>query len=148
MNTKSSHNEKILESFNQLFSNLSERDKLDNEAKLLMFRFLDIIERKREKLGWTRKELAQSVGTSASYITQMMRGDKLINMNTLAKMQRALGIKFEISEKTSYYEKTKYLSSPVPDGKGMWYWKPFDNKSPGYDKNIKLPKTEPEKKIA
>jgi ribosome-binding protein aMBF1 (putative translation factor) len=145
---KSSNNEKILESFNRLFSNLSERDKLDNEAKLVMFRFLDIIERKREKLGWTRKELAESIGTSASYITQMMRGDKLINMNTLAKMQRALGIQFEISEKTSYYEKTKYLTYPVSDGKGMWYWKPFINKSPGYDKNINLPKTEPEKKIA
>ena len=107
MTTTSSNNDKILESFNALFSGLSEQDKLDNEAKLIMFRFLDIIERKREKLGWSRKELAKQVGTSASYITQLMRGDKLINMLTLAKMQNALSIKFEISEKVSYQDKPK-----------------------------------------
>ncbi len=104
---KSAKDDKILNAFNELFDNLTEKDKLDNEAKLIMFRFLDIVERKREKKNWSRKELAKKVGTSASYITQLMRGDKLINMLTLAKMQRALNIKFDISELVSYQEQTE-----------------------------------------
>ncbi len=148
MNTKSSNSDKILEAFNALFNNISEQDKLDNEAKLIMFRFLEVIEKRREKLGWTRKKLAQKIGTSASYITQLMRGDKLINMLTLAKMQRVLGIKFDISEKTSYSEKTKEIRTPYSDGTGMWFRKPFQNAEPDYDVYFNLPKPEPERKIA
>lgn len=148
MNTKLSNSDKVLESFNSLFADLTEEDILDNESKLIMFRFLDVIERKREQLGWTRKELAQKIGTSASYITQLMRGDKLINMNMLAKMQRALNINFEISEKSSYEEKTKEIVSPYSDGKGMWYWKSFQDTKPDYDAKTNLPETEHERKIA
>lgn len=148
MNTKSSNSDKILDAFNALFNNIPEQDKLDNEAKLIMFRFLEVIENRREKLGWTRKELAQKVGTSASYITQLMRGDKLINMHTLAKMQRVLDIKFDISEKTSYAEKTKEIKTPYSDGTGIWLWKPIKNAQPDYDTYTNLPKPEPVRKIA
>lgn len=140
MTTKSSNNDKILESFNSLFDNLSEQDKLDNDAKLIMFHFLDIIERKRDKLGWTRKQLGESIGTSASYITQLFRGDKLLNMPTLAKMQKALNLKFEISEKTSYKEMTQEVRPPVSDGKGMWFYKSFDK--PNYNSDKPIPKVE------
>jgi hypothetical protein len=69
-------------------------------------------------------------------------------MFTLAKMQRVLGIKFEISEKISYAEKTKEIRTPYSDGTEMWLWKPFKNAEPNYDVYINLPKPEPEKKIA
>lgn len=135
---RSTKNDKILNAFNELFNNLSEQDKLDNEAKLIMFRFLDIVERKREKLGWSRKELAKKVGTSASYITQLMRGDKLVNMQTLAKMQKALDIKFEITEIISYQEQTEIKIPPIGDGNGAWVWKKF--KRPDYENKGNIPK--------
>jgi transcriptional regulator with XRE-family HTH domain len=103
-----------------------------------MFRFLDIVERKREKRGWSRKELAKKVGTSASYITQLMRGDKLINMLTLAKMQKALNIKFDISELVSYQEQTEDKKPPVLDGKGFWIYKKIE--SPNYREKGNIPK--------
>ncbi|MGV8134075.1 MAG: helix-turn-helix domain-containing protein [Mangrovibacterium sp.] len=98
---------KIQEAFDQLSDQLSGQDKLDNDAKLIMFRFLSIIEEKCEALGLNRKQLAEKVGISPSYITQLYRGDKLVNMLTLAKFCKALGLEFEISEKKSYEAKTR-----------------------------------------
>ncbi|HDR52197.1 MAG TPA: XRE family transcriptional regulator [Mariniphaga anaerophila] len=135
---KSIKDDKILNAFNELFDNLSEQDKLENEAKLIMFRFLDIIERKRVKKKWSRKELAKKVGTSASYITQLMRGDKLINMLTLAKMQNVLDFKFDVSEIVSYHEQTEDKIPPITDGNGVWVYKKF--KSPNYDEKGYIPK--------
>lgn len=87
----------IVKGFSDLENQLTEEDHIKNEASLLMFRFLSIVEERCKSLGWNRAKLAQEIGTSPSYITQLFRGDKLVNMLTLAKMQRALGIGFEIS---------------------------------------------------
>ncbi|NCW88573.1 MAG: XRE family transcriptional regulator, partial [Chitinophagia bacterium] len=42
----------------------------------------------------TRKLLAQLIGTSPSYLTQVFRGDKPLNFMTLAKIQKALNVSF------------------------------------------------------
>lgn len=136
MNTKSFNPNEITAAFDQLFNGFSDQEKINNDARLIMFRFLDIIERKREAMGWNRKQLAEKVGTSASYITQLFRGDKLINMPTLAKLQKALDLEFEITEKKSYEEIiTDY--SPINDGKGIWVYYPFD--TPNYNLKEELP---------
>ncbi|MEI8114065.1 MAG: helix-turn-helix transcriptional regulator [Bacteroidia bacterium] len=139
MTTKLKTNEEIKNAFDQLFNQLSEQDRLENEANLLMFRFLSIIETKCEELGWNRKQLAEKVGTSASYITQLFRGDKLVNMTTLAKFQKVLGITFEIAEKKSYEETVKSYS-PISDGKGLWVYHKFG--IPNYDASEVLPEIE------
>ncbi len=124
MNTILNESQRIKEAFDELFNNRTEEEKIWTESRLLMFRFLSIIETKCEELGWTRKELASKVGTSASYITQLFRGDKLVNMITLAKFQKALGIEFDISEVHSY-EETVEAYSPVSDGQGFWVYHKF-----------------------
>jgi len=68
-----------------------------NEAKILMFAFLDKIQQVADKKGLKRKDLAKLIGTSPSYITQLFRGDKLINFTTLARFNKALGVEFNIS---------------------------------------------------
>jgi ribosome-binding protein aMBF1 (putative translation factor) len=146
MNMKSNNSDKIKNAFDELFNNRTPEQELEAEARLLMFRFLDIAERKREKLNWSRKELAQKVGTSASYITQLMRGDKLINMVTLAKMQKALSIKFDVSEIVSYQEQTEDVKTPISDGKGVWFYKPFDE--PNYNAKTNIPKIQPTEEAA
>lgn len=118
MNTKLKTNKEIQEAFDQLSVELSEQDKLENDANILMFRFLSIIEKKCEILGLNRKQLAKKIGTSPSFITQLYRGDKLVNMLTLAKFQRALKLEFEISEKKSYEEKIREYT-PIGDGQGV-----------------------------
>ncbi len=102
MNTESYPNQKIEQAFDDLFASRSAEEVIEDEAALLMFRFLSIIETKRKKLRWTRRQLAEKIGTSPSYLTQLFRGDKLINMLTLAKFEKALNIDFEITEKRSH----------------------------------------------
>jgi len=139
MTTTLKTNKEIQDAFDQLSDQLSEQDMLENDANLLMFRFLSIIEEKCEALGLNRKQLAEKVGTSASYITQLYRGDKLVNMTTLAKFQKALGLEFEITEKKSYEEKVKDYS-PVSDGKGLWVYHNFGK--PNYNTSENLPELE------
>lgn len=132
-------NKEIQDSFDQLSDQLSEQDKLENDANLLMFRFLSIIEDKCEALGLNRKQLAQKVGTSPSYITQLFQGDKLVNMITLAKFQKALNLEFKVIEKKSYEEEVKNYS-PVGDGNGFWVYRKFDK--PDYNAIEQLPELE------
>lgn len=136
MTTKLKNNEEIKNAFDQFFGQISEQDQLENDANLLMFRFLSIIETRSEELGWNRKQLAEKVGTSASYITQLFRGDKLVNMLTLAKFQKVLGLEFDIAKKKSY-EETVQAYAPVGDGKGVWVYRKFG--TPDYNANEHLP---------
>jgi len=139
MTTKLKNNEDIKTAFDHLSSQLSEKDKLENDANLLMFRFLSIVENRCEELGLNRKQLAEKVGTSASYITQLYRGDKLVNMITLAKFQKALGLEFEIAEKKSYEETVKDYS-PIGDGTGVWVYRKFSK--PDYNASESIPEFE------
>jgi transcriptional regulator with XRE-family HTH domain len=60
-----------------------------------------------DRKGWTRKQLADEIGTSASYLTQLFRGDRLLNFKTVAKIEGALEIRFEVNSiKSSESSKT------------------------------------------
>ncbi|MGB4400099.1 MAG: helix-turn-helix transcriptional regulator [Daejeonella sp.] len=93
----------IKNSFDELFNSFTDEELLDQEARLLSFRFLSEIESAMEQQKMSKKLLADKVNTSASYITQLFRGDRLLNFNILAKMQRVLGLKFEIIRKEDQF---------------------------------------------
>lgn len=78
--------------FQELFEFRSREEKEEHDARMLMFRFLSEVEKEMEAQGMTRKELARKIGTSPSYITQLFRGDKMLNFPTIARIQEALGI--------------------------------------------------------
>jgi ribosome-binding protein aMBF1 (putative translation factor) len=111
----------IAVAFNSVFSFDNEQDQLELESKIIMAKFLDRIQEIADQKGLKKKDLAQKIGTSASYITQLYRGHKLLNLMTLAKFQRALDIEFEVSikgteqipmkkENTEVYLNTRYAS--------------------------------------
>ncbi|HKI44241.1 MAG TPA: helix-turn-helix transcriptional regulator [Balneolales bacterium] len=91
----------IKSSFDQFFDSFSEEELFEQRAHLLAFKFLSEIEKAMEEEGVNRKELAQRIGTSASYITQLFRGDRLLNFNTLAKIEKVLDLDFEIKDKAN-----------------------------------------------
>ncbi len=66
------------------------------DAELLSFRFISEIDKCMEAGDISKKDLAQGIGTSASYVTQLFKGDKLLNMEILSKIERALEITFKI----------------------------------------------------
>ena len=105
MNTKLIENQNIQNQFAELFSHRSENEKLEHNTQMIMFRFLSEIERMADERGFkSRKELADAVGVTPSYLTQLFRGGKKLNLETVAKFQEALNIVFDIKAKESVYE--------------------------------------------
>lgn len=92
LNTKS----EIQKAFYNAFLSIDSKEELEHDTKMLMYRFLSEIERLSEEKVINRKELARLIGTSASYITQLFRGNKILNLETIAKFQKVFDINFEI----------------------------------------------------
>ena len=65
-------------------------------ARLLSFRFLSEVERLTDEQGLKRGALARALGTSPSYVTQLYRGDRMLNLNMAARMERVLGVQFQV----------------------------------------------------
>jgi transcriptional regulator with XRE-family HTH domain len=90
----------ISKGYENLFTFSDEKDELDYEAHLLMFRFLSEVEKNYPEGRIPKnKDLASKLGVSSSYITQVFKGEKLLNFKMLAKLQKALDITFEIRAK-------------------------------------------------
>jgi len=89
----------IQEYYKKMMDSRPELEKLESDSYALMASFLSVIEMIQEEKGITRKELAYLIKTSPSYLTQVFRGDKPLNFITLAKIQRALGIRFSVGLK-------------------------------------------------
>jgi transcriptional regulator with XRE-family HTH domain len=101
MNTKSSNSAygEIETAFKTILSFDNEQDQLELDAKIIMAKFLEKVQEIATQKGLKKKDLAEKIGTSASYITQLYRGHKLLNLMTLAKLQRALDIEFDVAIK-------------------------------------------------
>jgi len=96
---KSSTPMQIKKSFDELFNSFTKEELIEQEARLLAFCFLSVIENALEAQKMSKKLLAEKVGTSASYITQLFRGDRLPNFSILSKIKDVLGIEFEVKAK-------------------------------------------------
>lgn len=88
--------EEIKAAFNSLRESKTEEELIKEDEYILMANYLSEIERIKSTLSFTRKDLAKKINTSPSYLTQVFRGDKPLNFYTLAKIQRALKIKFSV----------------------------------------------------
>lgn len=99
MNMKKSKTQKIKAAFDEIFASSSPEEKQREQEVLLSNQFLSEIEKalKAGSNGITNKKLlSKKVGTSASYMTQLFRNDKLINISMIVKMVEALDLKVEI----------------------------------------------------
>lgn len=73
----------------------TDEDLLKEDEFILMANYLSEIERMGGEM--KRNVLAKKIGTSASYLTQVFRGDKPLNFYTIAKLQRALKVRFSVT---------------------------------------------------
>jgi transcriptional regulator with XRE-family HTH domain len=89
-------NEKMMNELESLLAFNDEKGKTELEATLLHLKFVRIIEDAMRQEGISKKILAEKLGTSKSYITQLFSGDKLLNMKTLARLEQLLDINFAI----------------------------------------------------
>ncbi len=101
MSTKQSNStEKIRNEFRKLFKK-SPEEQVEHRAQLLSYIFLSEAQKVMDRKGWTRKQLAEEIGTSASYLTQLFRGYRLLNFKTVAKIEVALDLKYGIYEESN-----------------------------------------------
>lgn len=126
---------KISEGFNDIFKFDNEKDKLELDSKIISAKFLSEIQISAEKKGIkNRKDLAKLIGTSASYLTQLYRGNKVLNLLMLAKIQKALNIKFEISLNYDYTKNHLIEESNIAENINEWF---YNSKTKDYIKIIK-----------
>lgn len=95
MNMKLTEKYTVNPEFEALFSFKSDKEELEHEAAMIMFKFLSSFEKMFDS-PIQKKEIAKAINTSPSYVTQLFKGDKLINFITLAKLQKAFDFYFEI----------------------------------------------------
>lgn len=117
--------------FEDLFNFKSEEEQLEHDAKMIMFRFFNELEKLEFDSPIRNKDIAEIFGSSKSYVTQLMRGDKLINLLKIAKIQKSYDITFEIKAKhnsENYREQIEHLY-PLPEKKkrdsdlsGFWVY--------------------------
>jgi len=104
---KFEENNSAEDEFSALFEFEDKKDLIDHKAHMIMFRCLSEIE-KITGGNLSKKELSNLVETSPSYITQLFRGDKLLNLLMLAKFELALDSEFDITlRKISSEKKTE-----------------------------------------
>lgn len=74
----------------------TEEEQINLDEYILMAKYLSEIENILIEKSLTKKALANKIGTSPSYLTQVFRGDKPLNFKTLAKIKTVLNIHFEV----------------------------------------------------
>lgn len=113
MNTKL-RNLKINPEFQDLFSFESQKDKIQHNADMISFRILSEVEKVCDEKKIKKKELAEMINSSRSYITQLFRGSKHVNTVLLGKLEEALDISFEIKVKLNQDSTEEYISKQIP----------------------------------
>lgn len=103
----------IRDQFRHLFD-LTPEQEIEERAEMLSFLFLSEVEKRMEERKWTRKKLAEEIGTSSSYLTQLFRGDRLLNFKTIAKIEKALALVFEVNGKPKDEELTEEIFTFLP----------------------------------
>src|SRR3977135_2892243 len=87
----------IKDRFKNLLSSKSKEERIKRDAHILMASYLSEIERLYSDIGLNRKELANKIAISPSYLTQVFTGHKPLNFLTLAKIKDALELSFEVT---------------------------------------------------
>lgn len=76
---------------------ISEKESIEIKASVFALQFLGLVDAKMKERGMTKKEVADQIGTSVSYLTQLFRGDRKPSWEILAKISLALGLEFKVT---------------------------------------------------
>ncbi len=92
-------NLKVNPVFAEFFAFDSKEEERKHNAQMISYRILSEVDRACEERNINKKQLASMVGASASYITQLFRGTKQVNMDVMGRFEEALEICFVIHAK-------------------------------------------------
>ncbi len=89
--------------FQDILSFKNDKEKLTFEAEMIHLDIMHQIEylmKEHRESGINKTELAKKLGVTKGYLTQLFTGDKLINLKTLAKLQRIFRVKFDLTSES------------------------------------------------
>jgi len=107
--------EDIGKQFSDLLTSKTSEAKLKRDAKILMAGYLSEIERLYKNDGLNRKDLAEKINISESYLSQVFTGKKPLNFITLAKIKNALQIRFRVNGEFLSQKKTSFEAEVLID---------------------------------
>lgn len=118
----------ISKEFEDIFSFQNEEEEIEHDAKMLVQKFLEEVEKCFETGPQIKKkDIADAIGKSRSFVSQLYSGEKLLNFIHLAQLQKSLNLNFEIKAKLN---DAKYSELPSkssirsfmnnPDGNWVW----------------------------
>jgi transcriptional regulator with XRE-family HTH domain len=110
MNTKL-NNVEINPEYAGLFSYKTIEEKIEHNAHMISYRILSEVEKICDIKKIKKKDLAELVGTSRSYITQLFRGNKQVNTDIMAKFEEALQMSFEVKGKLNAESREQFVSN-------------------------------------
>lgn len=67
-------------------------EEIEHEAMVLASRFLSAV----SPIGMKKRILAEKMNMKAPHVTKVFKGDKLPSIEFMAKLQKAMGVRFEI----------------------------------------------------
>ena len=119
--------------YNNLFEFKNDKERLEHNAQMISYRILSEVEKVCNEKKIKKKDLANMIGTSKSYITQLFRGAKSVNTLVMAKFEEALDFSFNINikldEESSFAYFAKHLPADMRFGTnrlqtqgGTWYY--------------------------
>jgi len=100
----------ISKKYQELLSFANSQEKLDHDAQMISYKILSEVEKICNEKRINKKDLAEKIGSSKSYITQLFTGVKSVNIQTMAKFESALEASFEIILK----QNVEYCSESLP----------------------------------
>ncbi|MBN3036185.1 MAG: helix-turn-helix transcriptional regulator [Bacteroidales bacterium] len=93
--------EEIISRFRKLSGHGTPEEHYRHEGAMIHFRIMQLVEQAMVQKGWNKRTLAEQLGTSKSYVTQLFTGSKLVNLTLIAKLQDVLDIEFDIVAMTA-----------------------------------------------
>jgi transcriptional regulator with XRE-family HTH domain len=106
----------------------TEEEQINLDEYMLMAKYLSEIENILIEKSLTKKALANKIGTSPSYLTQVFRGDKPLNFKTLAKIQTVLNIHFEVHTIKNEIQNISKIKLNKEEKEWMSFGNKFDEK--------------------
>ena len=107
----------IQKKFEEIFSFKDDSDRLQFEAEIIHLDIMHNIQCMMDNHNINKTELARRLNTSKGYITQLFTADKLLNLKTLAKLQRIFQVKFDLNYKSLKSLEFKKTSFTTPEFK-------------------------------
>lgn len=97
--------------FAKVLNDFSEEDLLEMEALAIGHAYLSEAQRIMDQSGMLRKDLAERMKVSASFLTQLFRGDRPVSDYHKAQLARIFNIQWEL--------KAVPMAKPKPKARGL-----------------------------